>query len=193
MAKIKAKKTKAKKIRAKTISLSTPFTEEDLKDLRAGDKVLISGKIFCARDSAHRLFGDHPPFDPKGAVIYYASPTPARKNSIIGSIGPTTATRMDPFTPGLLKIGIKATIGKGVRGPEVIEAIKKYKAVYLIVPGGTAAALSRHVRKSTIIAYPELGPEAVLEIEVINFPAIVAIDYKGGDLFEEGKKKYQRN
>jgi fumarate hydratase subunit beta len=191
MAKRKEKKGKAKIIKPKTISLSPPLTEEALKGLQAGDKVLISGKIYCARDSAHRLFAGHPPFDPKGAILYYASPTPTRKNSIIGSIGPTTATRMDPFTPGLLKIGVKATIGKGSRGPEVKESLKKYKAVYLIVPGGTAAALSRHVKKSTVIAYPELGPEAVLEIEVVNFPAIVAIDYKGGDLFEEGKKKFK--
>jgi fumarate hydratase subunit beta len=170
--------------------IKAPLTDKDIKALKAGDKVLISGRIFTARDAAHKLFGDKPPFDPKGEILYYASPTPAQRGKVIGSIGPTTATRMDPFTPGLLKQGIKLTIGKGARGPEVKEAMKKYKAAYLVVPGGTAAALSKHVKRSTVIAYPDLGPEAVLELEVSDFPAIVAIDCKGGDLFEKGKRKY---
>jgi len=110
---------------------------------------------------------------------------------VIGSIGPTTASRMDSFLEPLLKLGLKATIGKGTRSPAAIELLKKYKAVYLLVPGGTAALLSQHVKKSRVVAYPELGPEAVLELEVENFPAIVAIDSHGGNLFEEGKKKYE--
>lgn len=170
--------------------LRPPLTDEDIKKLKIGDKVQITGKILVARDAAHRLFGKRPPFDPKGAILYYASPTPARGDRIIGSIGPTTATRMDPFTPDLLNLGLKITIGKGRRSPEVKAAMKKYKAAYLVATGGTAAALSKHVKKSTVIAYPDLGPEAVLELEVTNFPAIVAIDCKGGDLFEEGKKRY---
>jgi fumarate hydratase subunit beta len=170
--------------------LKSPLTDEDIKALKAGDKVLISGKIFTARDAAHQRFGERPPFDPKGEILYYASPTPTKRGKVIGSIGPTTATRMDPFTPNLLKLGLKLTIGKGRRGPEVKAALKKHKAAYLVVPGGSAAALSKYVKKSTVIAYPELGPEAVLELEVADFPAIVAIDCKGGDLFEKGKRKY---
>lgn len=173
------------------IKLKAPLADKDIKALKAGDRVLISGKIFTARDAAHRLFGKKPPFDPKGGILYYASPTPAPKGKVIGSIGPTTASRMDRFTPDLLKAGIKLTIGKGSRSPEVKAAMKKYKAAYLVVPGGAAAALSRHVKRSTTIAYPDLGPEAVLELEVHAFPAIVAIDCRGGDLFEQGKKKYR--
>jgi len=177
--------------KSKIIKLKPPLTDKDIKALKAGDKVLITGKIFCARDSAHRIFGKKPPFEAKGAILYYASPTPTRKGSAIGSIGPTTATRMDPFTPNLLKAGVKITIGKGRRGDQVKAAMKKHKAAYLVVPGGAAALLSKQVKKSTVIAYPDLGPEAVLELEVHNFPAIVAIDCKGGDLFEQGRKKYQ--
>lgn len=177
--------------RSKTITLKPPLIDKDVKGLKTGDRVLISGTIFAARDSAHKLFDGRPPFNAKGAVLYYASPTPTRKGFPIGSIGPTTATRLDQFTPGMLKLGVKATIGKGRRGPEVIKALKKYGAVYLVVPGGTAAAMSKHVRKSKVIAYPDLGPEAVLELEVVAFPAIVAIDSKGNDLFEEGKNKYE--
>lgn len=173
------------------IKLTPPITDKVIKALKAGNKVLISGKIFVARDSAHKLFGKRPPFDVAGGILFYASPTPTRRGKVIGSIGPTTATRMDPFTPNLLKLGLKITIGKGRRGPEVKTAMKKYKALYLVVPGGVAAALSKHVKKSITIAYPDLGPEAVLELEVLDFPAIVAIDSKGGDLFEQGKKKYQ--
>lgn len=176
--------------KAKTVTLKPPLTDKDIKALKIGDRVLITGTIFAARDSAHQLFGDRPPFEPAGAVLYYASPTPARKGFPIGSIGPTTSTRMDPFTPQMLELGVKVTIGKGDRGPAVIKAMKKYNAVYLVVPGGAAAALAKHVRKSSIIAYPDLGPEAVLELDVVAFPAIVAIDSKGNDLFEEGKKKY---
>jgi len=181
-----AKKTN----KAKTVTLKPPLTDKDIKSLKIGDRVLITGMIFAARDSAHKLFDGRPPFEPEGAVLYYASPTPTRKGFAIGSIGPTTSTRMDPFTPEMLKLGVKATIGKGNRGPAVIKAMKKYGAVYLVVPGGAAASMAKHVRKSTIIAYPDLGPEAVLELDVVAFPAIVAIDCKGNDLFEEGKKKY---
>jgi fumarate hydratase subunit beta len=170
--------------------LKAPLSDKEINKLKAGDQVLISGTIYTARDAAHRQFGNKPPFNPKGAILYYASPTPARKGEVIGAIGPTTSTRMDQFTPDLLKAGIKVTIGKGLRGEAVIAAMKKYKAVYLVVPGGAAAALAKYVRKATTIAYPELGPEAALELEVMKFPAIVAIDSKGNNLFELGKKKY---
>ena len=181
----------AKKTKSKTIKLKPPLTDAIVKALKAGDKVSITGKIYAARDSAHRIFDGHPPFEPKGSILYYASPSPTRQGTVIGSIGPTTATRMDPFTPDLLKLGVKITIGKGSRGPEVIAAMKKYKAAYLAVPGGAAALLSKQVKKSKVIAYPDLGPEAVLELEVFDFPAIVAIDCKGANLFEQGKKKYK--
>ncbi len=171
--------------------ISAPLTDELINSLRAGDELLISGKLYTARDAAHQAFGDKPPFDLKGQIIYYASPTPSRPGQVIGAIGPTTASRMDAFLEPLLRAGLKATIGKGNRGPEAVELMKKYGAVYLLVPGGTAALLSRHVKKSTVIAYPQLGPEAVLELEVLDFPAIVAIDSRGNNLFEEGKKKYQ--
>ncbi|MDD5382742.1 MAG: FumA C-terminus/TtdB family hydratase beta subunit [Candidatus Margulisbacteria bacterium] len=177
-------------VKTKFPKLKPPLTDKDIRGLKTGDTVLISGKIYAARDAAHKLFEKNLPFDPKGAVLFYASPTPARPGKPIGSIGPTTATRMDPFTPRLLKQGVKLTIGKGKRGPEVIAAMKKYKAAYLVVPGGAAAALSKYVRRSTVIAFPDLGPEAVLELEVVDFPAIVAIDCRGSNLFETGKRKY---
>lgn len=173
------------------VHLKPPVSDKEIKALQAGDEILISGNIYTARDAAHRLFGKKPPFDPKGAILYYASPTPAKPGKVIGSIGPTTSTRMDPFLPQLLKLGLKITIGKGRRGEEAKAAMKKYKAVYLVVPGGAAALLSKHVKKSTVIAFPDLGPEAVLELEVVDFPALVAIDSKGNDLFELGRKKYK--
>jgi len=170
-----------------TKKISAPLTDKDVEALKAGDDVLISGKIYTARDAAHREFKDL-----KGQVLFYASPTPARPGAVIGSIGPTTSSRMDAFTPPLLAAGLKAMIGKGERSPEVVAAMKKHKAVYLMVPGGVAALLSRYIKKARVIAYPELGPEAVLELEVVDFPVIVAIDSAGGDLFAMGKKKYQR-
>lgn len=189
MAKKKGKKVK--KSKKATLVLKAPLEDKDIKALKIGDRVLISGIIYSARDSAHKLFGKNPPFGLKGSILFYASPTPAKKGQIIGSIGPTTASRMDPYTVDLLKKGLKVTIGKGKRSQAVKEAIKKYKALYLVVPGGISAGIAKNVVKSTVLAYPELGPEALLELEVINLPAIVAIDSKGKDLFEVGKKKYQ--
>jgi fumarate hydratase subunit beta len=175
-----------------TKKISAPLTNKDVEALKAGDEVLISGKIYTARDAAHREFKDHPPFDLKGQIIFYASPTPARPGAIIGSIGPTTSSRMDAFTPSLLAADLKAMVGKGERSPEVVEAMKRYKAVYLIVPGGVAALLSQYIKKAAVIAYPDLGPEAVLELEVVDFPVIVAIDSEGNDLFAIGKKKFAK-
>lgn len=172
--------------------ISAPLTDKDVMGLKAGDEVVISGKIYTARDAAHRKMTNALPFEIKGQILFYASPTPARPGAVIGSIGPTTSGRMDTFAPGLLAKGLKAMIGKGDRGPEVVAAMKKHKAVYLVVPGGVAALLSKYIRRSEVIAYPELGPEAVLELEVVDFPVIVAIDAKGGNLFETGKKQYKR-
>jgi fumarate hydratase subunit beta len=168
-----------------------PLDEKTVRSLKAGDQLLISGKIYTARDAAHKAFAGQPPFDAKGQIIYYASPTPTPPGKIIGSIGPTTASRMDQFVEPLLRAGLKAMIGKGLRSAQTIELMKKYGAVYLLVPGGTAALLSKQVKKSTVLAYPELGPEAVLELEVAEFPAVVAIDSQGNSLFEEGRRKYQ--
>ena len=165
------------------IKISTPLDNAAISKLKAGDQVLISGKIYTARDAAHMKFGNKPPFDLKGQIIYYASPTPTKPGKIIGSIGPTTSSRMDAFAPDLFKLGLKGTIGKGRRSIEVIAAMKKNKAVYFVVPGGVAALLSKHVIASKIIAYPELGPEAVLELTVEDFPVIVAIDAKGKSLW----------
>ncbi|MFH1541600.1 MAG: fumarate hydratase C-terminal domain-containing protein, partial [bacterium] len=132
--------------KSKIIKLIPPVDEKIIAGLKAGDKVLITGPIIAARDSAHQLFEHRPPFEPKGAILFYASATPAANGKAIGSVGPTTATRMDPYTPALLKLGVKVTIGKGERGEEVIAAMKKYKAVYLIVPGGVAAANAKYVK-----------------------------------------------
>ena len=173
------------------MKITTPLSDQVVSSLKAGDQVLISGIIYTARDAAHLAFRNDPPFDPKGQILYYASPTPTPPGLVIGSIGPTTASRMDNFLEPLLKLGLKATIGKGSRSPEAIELLKKYRAVYLLVPGGTAALLSQHVKQSEILAFPELGPEAVLKLTVADFPAIVAIDSRGRNLFEEGKNKYQ--
>jgi len=175
-----------------SIKITAPLTDRDVEALKAGDEVLVSGKIYTARDAAHREFKNQPPLDLKGQILFYASPTPARPGAIIGSIGPTTSSRMDAFTPPLLALGLKAMIGKGERSPEVVAAMKQHKAVYLMVPGGVAALLSQYIKKATVIAYPELGPEAVLELEVADFPTIVAIDCKGNNLFEIGKSKYKR-
>ncbi len=172
--------------------IAAPLADRDVEALKAGDEVLISGKIYTARDAAHREFKDQPPFEIKGQILFYASPTPARPQTVIGSIGPTTSSRMDAFTPALLARGLKAMIGKGERSPEVVAAMKKYKAVYLMVAGGVAALLSKYIKKATVIAYPELGPEAVLELEVTDFPALVAIDAQGNDIFKIGKSKYSQ-
>ncbi len=161
------------------IELKAPLSEKDLTKLKVGDKVLIRGKILVARDLAHQQMAKKAPIDLAGSIIYYASPTPAPPHHIIGSIGPTTASRMDAFTPALIKKGVKATIGKGKRDPATIK-----DSVYLVVPGGVAALLSKSVVSSRVLAYAELGSEALREIEVVDFPAIVAIDLKGRSLFK---------
>lgn len=152
-----------------------PLTAETVKGLRAGDEVLLSGSMFVARDAAHKR-GIKVPL--KNETIFYAGPTPK------GAIGPTTSSRMDPFTVPLLKRGMRGAVGKGERSGEVRNAFRKYKAVYFIVTGGIAALLSKKVLKSKIIAYPDLGPEAILKIEVKDFPAWVAYDIHGGNIFK---------
>lgn len=163
--------------------LSTPLTKEAAKKLRAGDQLFLSGTIYTARDAAHKKMGSRPPFSLKNAIIFYASPTPTPPGKVIGSIGPTTSSRMDAFTPPLLKKGLTGMIGKGERSAEVIAAMKKAGAVYFVVPGGVAALLSQYVKKAKVFAYPELGSEAVYQLEVADLPLIVAIDSRVKSLF----------
>jgi len=177
--------------------ITTPLTDEIIEDLRVGDRVLLSGTVYTARDAAHkRMLEEYEktgklPIDIKGQVIYYVGPTPPRPGQIIGSAGPTTAYRMDKYTPKLHELGLKATIGKGWRGKEVREALKKYKAVYFAAFGGLAALLSKYIVNVEMVAYEDLGPEAIRKLTFKDFPVIVANDIYGGDIFEEGQKKYR--
>ena len=180
----------------RTVNLKPPLTDSDVSSLRIGDKVLIEGVIYTARDAAHkRLFElidakKEPPFPLGGQVIYYVGPTPPRPGRPIGAAGPTTSYRMDTYTPRLIELGIKATIGKGPRAPEVIEAMKKFKAIYLVAIGGTGALLGKQVMKSEMIAFEDLGTEAIRRLTVLDFPAIVANDVTGRDIFTEAVAEY---
>ncbi|MCX7917747.1 MAG: FumA C-terminus/TtdB family hydratase beta subunit [bacterium] len=163
--------------------------EKDLEKLKIGDEVSIYGKIFTARDAAHKklieiIKNKHSlPFEIKNALIYYAGPSPTPIGKVVGSIGPTTSERMDKFTIPLLKIGLKGTMGKGERGIKIIKACKKYKAIYLITFGGCGAYLNQFVKKIKLVCFEELGPEAIYELEVSGFPAIVGIDVNGNNFF----------
>jgi fumarate hydratase subunit beta len=178
------------------IKLTTPLSDDVVEKLRIGQRVSISGKIYTGRDAAHKKLvelleqGKELPFDPKGQIIYYVGPTPAKPGKVIGSAGPTTSYRMDPYAPKLYEVGLKATIGKGRRSPEVINAMKEFKGVYLTAVGGAAALIARSIKEAKVIAYPELGPEAVRELVVEDFPVIVVNDTLGGDLYDEGIKIY---
>ena len=182
----------------KTLNTKSPLDEETAKKLQAGDQAFISGIIYVGRDAAHkRLFdalnqGQPLPFDIRGQTIYYMGPAPARPGQIIGSAGPTTSGRMDAYSPRLIAEGLRAMISKGMRSPAVKDAIQKYRAVYLAAIGGAGALMSQSIKKSEVIAYEELGAEAVLRLEVANFPAIVINDIYGADLYEAGKAKYRR-
>ncbi len=178
--------------------ITTPLSDADAESLRAGDRVRITGVMYTARDAAHgRLFplieqGKPLPIDVKGAIIYYTGPSPARPGDVVGSIGPTTASRMDKFTPALLRLGLKGTIGKGYRGQPVKDALKQFKGVYFGAIGGAGAVLSRHIKKLEVVAYEDLGTEAIRRLEVEGFPAIVINDCHGGDLYQDGQKQYAR-
>jgi len=180
------------------IKLKTPLTGEVLGELKIGDTVLLSGIIYTGRDSAHKRLaellaqGKELPIDIKGQIIYYVGPAPAKPGYPIGPAGPTTSYRMDPYTPLLLEKGLKGMIGKGNRGKEVIEAIKKYKAVYFAAVGGAAALIAKSIKKAEIVAYEDLGTEAIRKLEVENFPVIVVNDINGNDLYAAGIKKYAR-
>jgi fumarate hydratase subunit beta len=178
--------------------IATPLSDADVASLKAGDRVRITGVMYTARDAAHgRLLpliekGERLPIDVKGAIIYYTGPTPAQPGDVVGAIGPTTASRMDKFTPALLKLGLKATMGKGYRGQAVKDALREHTGVYLGAIGGAGAVLSRHVKKAAVVAYEDLGTEAIRRLEVEGFPAIVLNDCHGGDLYQDGQKQFAR-
>ena len=166
----------------------------DTGKLKAGQRILLSGTVYTARDAAHARIidtldkGEKPPFDLRESAVYYCGPTPAKPGSVIGACGPTTSARMDAFTPRMLKEGVKILIGKGARSADVVRSIKEHNAVYLIATGGVAALLSKTVVKSELIAFEDLGPEAVFKLEVKDMPLIVAIDAEGNDIFNIGKR-----
>ncbi|MBI1987884.1 MAG: Fe-S-containing hydro-lyase [Nitrospinae bacterium] len=180
------------------IVLTTPLSEEDVSRLRIGDRVLLNGILYTARDAAHaRLValmdrGEELPIDLQGQVIYFAGPSPAKPGKVIGSIGPTTSSRMDAYSPKLIARGLKGMIGKGSRSPQVIEAMVQHKCVYFGATGGAAALLAKTVKKAQVVAYEDLGPEAIVRLEVENFPVVVINDARGGDLYREGRKKYSK-
>ena len=179
----------------KKLIIRTPLTGDVIKKLKAGDEVSLSGVILTARDAAHKRLADlikHKKrigLNLKGAVIYYVGPTPAYPGKAIGSCGPTTSSRMDPFTPELIKLGLKGMIGKGERSKEVRNAIKRYGCVYFLAIGGIGALLSTKVKSAKIVLYKDLGPEAVYRLEVEDFPLIVGIDSKGRDIYDKAKWK----
>ena len=178
--------------------VTLPLTDEAIRDLKAGDNVLFTGVMYVGRDSAHKRMvealdkGQDLPFDVRGQTIYFMGPSPAKPGQVIGAAGPTTSGRMDAYSPRLMAEGLKGMIGKGLRSQEVKEAIKKHKAVYFAAIGGAGALISKAIRKSDTVAYEELGAEALLRLEVENFPAIVVNDAHGGDLYQEGKAKYRK-
>ena len=178
------------------VSLTMPLTREQARKLRAGDSCLLSGVIYTARDAAHKRLcelaeqGRELPIDVRDAVIYYVGPTPARPGEAIGSAGPTTSYRMDAYSPTLIALGETGMIGKGKRGGEVVSAMREHGAVYFGAIGGCGALLSRCVKKAEIVAYEDLGAEAIRRLEVEDFPVVVVIDSEGNNLYETGRKAY---
>ncbi len=180
------------------LRITTPLTDDVIEQLHAGDKVTITGTMYVARDAAHKRMNDaldraDPlPFDPRGQIIYYMAPSPAKPGKPIGSAGPTTSYRMDPYAPRLMGLGLKGMIGKGNRSSEVREAIQKYRAVYLVAIGGAAALIAKSIKDAEVIAYEDLGTEALRRLRVEDFPAIVVNDIHGGDAYEDGRKRYEQ-
>ena len=177
--------------------IAVPLLDDVVAGLEAGDRVEITGWIYTARDAAHKRFsellstGGNLPINIQGEVIYYVGPAPAKPGYVCGSAGPTTSSRMDPYTPALLDLGLKGMIGKGLRSSKVVESIKKNSAVYFAAVGGAAALISRSVKKMEIATYEDLGPEAVYRLYVEDFPAIVVIDSEGNDLYRTAPEKYR--
>ncbi|SHK70901.1 Fe-S-containing hydro-lyase [Desulforamulus aeronauticus] len=178
------------------VHLTTPLSQETSTNLRIGQQVLLNGVIYTGRDAAHKRLvelldqGKELPIDLKGQIIYYVGPSPASPGRVIGSAGPTTAGRMDSYAPRLIEQGLKGMIGKGARSQAVVESMKKHGAVYFAAIGGAAALISRCIIESEVVAYPDLGPEAIHRLVVKDFPAIVVNDAFGGDLYQEGRKLY---
>jgi fumarate hydratase subunit beta len=179
--------------------ITTPLTDKVVRGLRAGDAVEITGVVYQARDAAHKRLvaliesGEELPFDLQGAVVYYMGPSPAKPGNVIGSAGPTTSGRMDAYAPLLMRHGLKGMIGKGLRTAEVKQAMQDETAVYFAATGGAGALLAKRIVGNDVIAYPELGAEAVARLEVVDFPAIVVMDCHGGDLYESGRAEYARS
>lgn len=180
-------------------TLKTPLSDSDIVTLQAGDGVMLSGVVYTARDAAHARLaellrrGEPLPIDLRGQVIYYTGPTPAPPGRVIGSAGPTTSGRMDAYTPELLAVGLKGMIGKGNRGREVVEAIVRHRAVYFAATGGAAALLARCVVSCEVVAYADLGCEAIHRLEVLNLPLVVINDIHGGDFYLENRQRYARS
>ncbi|MCL5773875.1 MAG: Fe-S-containing hydro-lyase [Firmicutes bacterium] len=180
------------------MEIRLPLTDDTIDKLKSGDHLSLCGILYVARDAAHKRIieslekGEKPPFDLKGQTIYYMGPSPAREGRVIGSAGPTTSGRMDVYAVSFMQEGIKGMIGKGSRSMEVREAIKKYRAVYMASIGGAGALISQCIKKADLIAYEDLGAEAVYRLEVENFPVWVVNDIYGGDLYEEGRKRYRK-
>ncbi|MBE3519083.1 MAG: Fe-S-containing hydro-lyase [Firmicutes bacterium] len=180
----------------KQIVIEAPLSTELVRELRAGDSVLINGVVYTARDAAHKRLdelikkGQPLPIDIRGQIIYYVGPCPAKPGYAVGSAGPTTSGRMDPYTPQLLKMGLKAMIGKGLRSAEVIEAMKEFGAVYFGAVGGAGALIAKSIKKVEVVAYEDLGAEAIYRFYVENFPAVVVIDSYGSNLYESEPPKY---
>lgn len=178
------------------IKLQTPLTADKIKDLKAGDSILLSGVIYSARDAAHKRLidlldeGKELPLNIKDETIYYVGPSPAKPGNVIGSAGPTTSYRMDAYAPRLMDLGLKGMIGKGARNKEVIDAIVRNNAVYFGAIGGAAALIAKSIIKSEIIAYEDLGAEAIRRMEVKDMPLVVIIDSNGNNLYELGQKEY---
>ena len=178
--------------------ITTPLSDDVVRDLKAGDAVQISGVIYQARDAAHKKLvalieaGEPLPFELQGAVVYYMGPSPAKPGSVIGSAGPTTSGRMDAYAPLLMRHGLKGMVGKGLRSQEVKDAMHECTAVYFAATGGAGALLAKSIVGNEVIAWPELGAEAVARLEVRDFPAIVVNDCHGGDLYEEGRARYAK-
>ena len=181
------------------IRLTTPLSDEDVEKLKIGDKVLLNGVIYTGRDAAHKRLidlidqGKDLPIDIKGQIIYFVGPTPPKPGQAIGSAGPTTSYRMDAFSPRLIELGLKGMIGKGNRSQVVIDSIVKHKAIYFGATGGAGALIAKTIKKAEVVAYEDLGPEAIRRLEVEDFPVVVVNDVKGNDLYTEGANKYRKD
>jgi fumarate hydratase subunit beta len=181
---------------SETIRLTPPLSDADVQNLQIGDKILISGAIYTGRDAAHKrltdlIFAGKPlPMDIQGQIIYYVGPSPAKPGRAVGAAGPTTSYRMDAYAPELIRLGLKGMIGKGARNQKVKDAMARFKAVYFAAIGGAGALMAQAIKKAEIVAYEDLGPEAIRKLEVEEFPVIVVNDVRGNDLYAEGVKKY---